>query len=967
MSHWKAALLLLALACTWAFGATAVQGFFVSDGVTGRAGTPHGWQEEKLYVGQLGVGWGAGGTTLHTPAGWYRVPQVTPPGSFPGGRYALFSLKYDGVPAFTFRTNLELPDDPVVIDNQELRSPAHYSVMYNQNYTEWAPEPWVWGTDFYQTFVATHPHVTRIATKLAGKAGDHYWLLLNFAIYEPNGGPPSTWTRISPIRSFYLPGTMDPIIHICWGPYRSNEVDLVPGQTYAVRFWRDPSSQSESFAIVARPDAGDGYAAGHLYVGDVPYTDWDAYGYVSGGEEFTVVNHTPVLDLQQTSLAGWSQTFGQTFQATGTGLAAVEAIYTTGDASPPILEATFQVYDSVGGNPIGPPKTCYGVPGFYQARIAAFWEMGEVPLQYGQTYYVEWSVPPGGCNTWLTNEDLPGEAYVGGVSQAPRDLLLCIAEYMQPDPMIKLNITEIERSMKQGDTLSPDTFTVRNTGGGTLEYTITDDADWLSVDPPSGTSTGETDTITVLYSPSELEGGVHTATITVSDPEAINDPQQITVTLTVEPAPETPPGHYKVGWNMTGVPVDPFNPDAGSVFADLADLGNVITNSVFRYDPGIGYAVYPSTFTAVELGRGYWLKVTVADENTVVAVPGEDATSDQTVQLAEGWNMIGHTFLHPQYLEDLEVTQGASTLSWDDAVAAGWVAETLYHYSPGEGYALVRTDGTGQDDMLRPWCGYWVRAYVPCTLTFPYRLGAVGGTVRDSSLVPIEGATVTAGEYETTSGPGGVYSIPDVLPGTYAMTATAIGYRPQTVADVEVISGRTTTQDFVLEPYVNLLTNPGFETGSTSGWSPILGGMGIETGPWFADIMPHSGTYFAGIARNGVVTENGGLYQQVAATPGAVYTASVWSNLYWILGAHTGTRNRIGIDPYGGTDYQSSNVVWSDWDYQPEQYVQEWHYLTVSAEAQSSTITVFLHFQQVLQGGDEWHINCFDDAMLYEE
>jgi len=74
---------------------------------------------------------------------------------------------------------------------------------------------------------------------------------------------------------------------------------------------------------------------------------------------------------------------------------------------------------------------------------------------------------------------------------------------------------------------------VWNSGGGTLSYAIDDDAAWLSCGPSSGSSEGEHDTITVSYNTSALEQGTYHATITISDPNAGNTPQQVEVTLTV--------------------------------------------------------------------------------------------------------------------------------------------------------------------------------------------------------------------------------------------------------------------------------------------------------------------------------------------------------------------------------------------------------------------------------------------------
>lgn len=77
-------------------------------------------------------------------------------------------------------------------------------------------------------------------------------------------------------------------------------------------------------------------------------------------------------------------------------------------------------------------------------------------------------------------------------------------------------------------------FDVTNNGGGTLNYTITDDADWLSVSPTSGDNNGELDPISLIYDVAGLGCGNHVATVTVNDPNAINLQATVTVTLTIK-------------------------------------------------------------------------------------------------------------------------------------------------------------------------------------------------------------------------------------------------------------------------------------------------------------------------------------------------------------------------------------------------------------------------------------------------
>ncbi len=104
-----------------------------------------------------------------------------------------------------------------------------------------------------------------------------------------------------------------------------------------------------------------------------------------------------------------------------------------------------------------------------------------------------------------------------------------------------------------------------------------------------------------------------------------------------------------------------------------------------------------------------------------------------------------------------------------------------------------------------------------------------------------------------------------------------------------------------------------------------------------------------------------GIYQQVpGVTPGVAYKAWV----VWAAVQSSGTDEfimgrKIGIDPYGGTDSRSPNIVWSAeiWGYDKKQF----ELLKVSAVAQAETITVFLRVDNhVTHGQDE----VFFDAVF---
>ena len=102
-----------------------------------------------------------------------------------------------------------------------------------------------------------------------------------------------------------------------------------------------------------------------------------------------------------------------------------------------------------------------------------------------------------------------------------------------PTPAISRTPSLLSASCTQGANASNQSFQVSNSGGGTLSYTISANASWLSCSPPGGTSTGASNTTTVSYATSGLAAGTYSAAITITASGASNSPQTIPVSLTV--------------------------------------------------------------------------------------------------------------------------------------------------------------------------------------------------------------------------------------------------------------------------------------------------------------------------------------------------------------------------------------------------------------------------------------------------
>jgi len=111
-------------------------------------------------------------------------------------------------------------------------------------------------------------------------------------------------------------------------------------------------------------------------------------------------------------------------------------------------------------------------------------------------------------------------------------------------------------------------------------------------------------------------------------------------------------------------------------------------------------------------------------------------------------------------------------------------------------------------------------------------------------------------------------------------------------------------------------------------------------------------------------THKGGLYRQFVTLPGAVYQARIYVMGVDADEGKAGHGMRIGIDPLGGTDFESKSIVWSEWysQHMDSWRNRQWVEQVVTTAAQSGKITVFLHSQNDYRRSAFGH---WDDFKLY--
>ena len=160
---------------------------------------------------------------------------------------------------------------------------------------------------------------------------------------------------------------------------------------------------------------------------------------------------------------------------------------------------------------------------------------------------------------------------------------------------------------------------------------------------------------------------------------------------------------FAQGWNLISLPLAPVSPEAEAALDDLAQAGNSIRTNLWRYVSGKGYEECGRDFFQVEMGHGYWLRVTIPAEEALL---GDCEGCEHAVPLSCGWNLIGHPSVSAVPWGLCRLRLGDQEMSVGQAVAAGWLSGTLFFYEGG--YASVPDD----DSSLRPWHGYWLLAYL---------------------------------------------------------------------------------------------------------------------------------------------------------------------------------------------------------------------------------------------------------------
>ena len=159
-----------------------------------------------------------------------------------------------------------------------------------------------------------------------------------------------------------------------------------------------------------------------------------------------------------------------------------------------------------------------------------------------------------------------------------------------PPPIIGMSPLSLSFTMVEGATNSgSQTLTITNTGTGSLSWTASETASWMSLNPTAGSLTaGQSNAVTVTANPTGLTSNVYTDAISLTSlgatpvqvpvTLAITTPSSGTATLTWDPETDPSVKGYKVYAGTS----------SGSYGAPV-DVGNVTTFPIINLQSGKTY------------------------------------------------------------------------------------------------------------------------------------------------------------------------------------------------------------------------------------------------------------------------------------------------------------------------------------------------------------------------------------------
>jgi hypothetical protein len=277
-------------------------------------------------------------------------------------------------------------------------------------------------------------------------------------------------------------------------------------------------------------------------------------------------------------------------------------------------------------------------------------------------------------------------------------------------PRISLNRTHLNFGADQaGWQTGSQSLVITNSGGGILNWSISNNAQWLNCTPVSGTDSA---VVTVSITPTTLASGSYIGTITVEDVNASNSPRTVNVTLIVYPhgSKHLPFGFFDTpidnstvmssipvtGWVLDNIGIEYVKiyrktlagEDGGLVF-----IGDAVLVEGARTDIEAAYPDYPNSYKA---GWGYILLTNGFPNqgNGTFVIYAKAADIEGNIVTLGTKTITGDNINAVKPFGAIDTPGQGSTVSGNSYINFGWALTPLPKIIPKDGSTItVWVDG----------------------------------------------------------------------------------------------------------------------------------------------------------------------------------------------------------------------------------------------------------------------------------
>jgi len=265
------------------------------------------------------------------------------------------------------------------------------------------------------------------------------------------------------------------------------------------------------------------------------------------------------------------------------------------------------------------------------AQVLSIWNSGHGPMDWMVTPDCNWLVvePNSGTSSGEVDDvnvivDISG--LVGGTYNcqitvtgdgADNSPQIVDINLVVDGPVLEVSPSLIEfTALEGGPNPAGQVLSISNSGGGVLNWEISEDCNWLTVEPNTGSSTGEVDDVNISMDITGMKSGDYSSELVVSDPNASNSPQAVIVSLNIYSQGQI----YGWGRNDFGAATPPDGNDYVAITAGYThSLALKSDGSVVGWGANVsGSTIPPDGNDYVAISAGYFHSLALKSDGSMV-------------------------------------------------------------------------------------------------------------------------------------------------------------------------------------------------------------------------------------------------------------------------------------------------------------------------------------------------------------